>query len=121
MRWGDRIVGSATLRPWGLYYEVCCQCEKIEQDLVELIGQGVAFQENFGLLLPAGEKLHLKTQIPAKRIPTEDIHFFLRPRQNAREDLVPIEKEKPFAYLQCLDRAYFVRQGENAMVGFRKK
>lgn len=115
-----KSVGTASVTRLGLYYEISCRCRPAKEDLLELVVQTQDHLENLGLLVPGQGTMEGRKRVPVKRLGQGRMQFFLRPRNGKQEQLLEVDGQKPFAYLQELHRAYFVRRGEKAMIGLRK-
>lgn len=114
---GEKI-GKVCLTRWGLYYEISCRCRSVAGQMLELVAQCNGQCHELGLLAPVDGGLGLDRRIPAKRLGEGVLAFFALPRE--REVLVSVRPEEPFAYLQQLQCAYLVGEGEQMRIGFRK-
>lgn len=114
-------VGTVCLTKWGLYYELECHCQKISDEMMELVTNVKDDRKKLGLLLPSDEGLMLRKRIPAKDLGEGKGEFFLVPRNSPIFEQVPVDPQNPFPYLQKLPDAFLTCKDGQPMIGFKSK
>lgn len=120
VNFGEKQVGSVEMKRVGLYYELQCCCSRCDGQMVELVAEGKGFRENLGLLLPMEGGLGLKMRIPVKRMGEGKPRFSLHLRHEEEENLIEVDADAPFAFLQQLESAHLVFRQGKAMIAFGK-
>ena len=120
VNFGEKQVGSVEVKRVGLYYELQCRCSRCDGQMVELVAEGKGFWENLGLLLPMEGGLGLKMRIPVKRMGEGQRRFSLHLRHEEEENLIEVDADEPFAFLQQLESAHLVFRQGKAMIAFGK-
>lgn len=114
-------VGQAEVIREGLYYRFRCRCD-LSGDVCKLMVTCGNHQENLGVLVPGKGGFALETKLPIKRFSGEKPEFIVVPnRAVLTGKFVPIYPEEPFAYIEKLKNAYFIRRNGQAGVIIQEK
>lgn len=108
-------VGTVRLIKQGLYYAVQCRCCVASREIYRLYAHCGADRIRLGVPVPQGNGLVLETKIPAKKLNTQSVEFYIesdtvRQQTEARSDdprkFITVYPDEPFAYLAKLKNSY---------------
>lgn len=112
----EAAVGTAQVTKSGLYYKLRCLCYLPTNDIYRIVVQNGALTCDLGPCVPLADGFGICTQVPIKRIGEGKLRFFaqLKSKKQAVK-FIPVDPQKPFAYLCCLENARFAK--ENGVPG----
>ena len=105
----DKPVGTAKIKKEGLYYSFQCRCRLSGEVICRLVAYCGTKSHNLGICVPMDDQFGVQTKIPVKRLGEGEIVIRVEPnRGDVSERFMPIRAEEPFAYIDKLEKAYFV-------------
>lgn len=115
---GEEKIGRVTVQKVGLFYRIACRCLLTGTVRYRLVARCGEHSVDLGLCVPHGHQFGVDTSIPMKRLGDGELSFHLIPKHDRLEGLfVPVSPYKPFAHIQQLQNARFVRSdGEIGVV-----
>ena len=114
---GNEPVGKVQVLRQGLYYRFVCRCKLTGDVVCRLAVCCGDRRENLGVVVPVGEGFGLDKRIPVKHLGEGTPEFYLGPSHDHIDGkFVPIYPEEPFAYLNRLKDAFFIKQSGQAGV-----
>lgn len=72
-----KIVGTATIEPDGLYYQIDCICHYTTNEIHRVFLQTSESEINLGVCIPIGEIVRTKVKIAAKLIDLSNLYFHI--------------------------------------------
>ena len=118
--YGNDAIGKVQVIPQGLYCRIICRCRGTYEQVLRLFADAQGHRENLGVLIPEGDGLLLDRKIPAKRLGTGNLRFYLSSGCGCDGGhFVPICPEEPFLYISRLKTAFL--ESEQGKVGIRIK
>lgn len=86
-----KCVGSASVTPAGLYFEIKCRCD-LHEGIVRIVANCGQTRESIGICVPVDGKMVICTRIPQKRLQTL---LGFEAICEMQEEWVPIIEGKP--------------------------
>lgn len=102
----DQPVGTVTLTPKGLYYQIYCNCTLPQDSMVRLYAAADHGTQMLGLLFPEGDRFALRTQVPIQKLGQGSIRFYVG-GQDEQERRIFLDSCQPFMELQALEHCRF--------------
>ena len=113
----SQVIGQAHITRRGLYYHFACRLRLPEKKICRLEVVCGGKTETLGVPMPEGNWFSVSKSVPVSRFPegTPTIRIAQAPAQGER--FVPVDPEKPFAYLSCLTNARLeIRNGQPGVI-----
>ena len=101
---GDKIVGKATVKQKGLYYEVVCRCTFLDQKKYRILTRCGDLCADLGLCVPCENGFGFTTLVKIRSIGQGNIYFYAIP---AEREFVAVSADSPFCYLQRIRSGEF--------------
>ena len=117
--YGNDAVGKVQVISQGLYCRIICRCRGSYAQVLRLFADEQGNRDNLGVLIPEGEGLLLDKKIPAKRLGSGNLRFYLSSGGCDGGRFVPICPEEPFLYISRLKNAFL--ESEQGKIGIRIK
>ena len=118
--YGKDAIGKVQVIPQGLYCRIICRCRGTYEHVLRLFADAQGHRENLGVLIPEADGLLLDRKIPAKRLGSGKLRFYLSSGCGCDGGLfVPICPEEPFLYISRLKTAFL--ESEQGKIGIRIK
>ena len=104
-----KCVGSASVTPSGLYFDVRCRCD-LHEGIVRIVANCGQTRESVGICVPVDGKMIISTKIPQKRLQTL---LGFEAICEIQAEWVPIIDGEPIACLhQLMDARLQYRNGK---------
>lgn len=103
MEWNGQINGVAHIERKGLYYHITCRCDLPSSEMyrVKVFGQNAEI--DLGVCIPMGSHFGIETHLPVSRLGEGEMSFqIISQNKNVNNRYIPVETEKPFAYISLL-------------------
>ena len=75
--YGNDVIGKVQVIPQGLYCQIICRCRGTYEQVLRLFAEEQGHRENLGVLIPEADGLLLDRKIPAKRLSSGKLRFYL--------------------------------------------
>ena len=112
---GKDPVGKVQVLRQGLYYRFVCRCRLSGDVVYRLTVRCGEKNENLGILVREGDGFGLDKKVPVSHLGEGELDFLLLPKSDRiNGNFIPIHPDEPFAYINRLQDAFFLRQGEQA-------
>ena len=115
---GTAQLGKVQLLRKGLYYEICCRCQRPGDSIYRLVAHAGDRKLSLGVLAPMGVGFGLDRKEPVSHFGPGELSFSLVPAHQPLEGhFVPLSPTEPFAYLSRLKEARFTtRSGQPGLL-----
>lgn len=113
----DIVAGHAELEKQGMYYRVCCKCDKSDDAGFRIQMQAGEKTLDLGICIHAEGGIGIITRVPVREVNGSELHFRLI--NETSDELFEITAEEPFLKLSELDHAKFVRRGNKTYISLR--
>ena len=106
------VVGSAVLKPCGLYTEICCKCNNLGDGFHRI---RIEFQNkmiSIGVLTPKGETHALCRKVSTKSLGDGTPVFAIHTDDNGPKEMLQLISGKPFEHLDKIRKGKLLKRNE---------
>lgn len=101
----EQVIGQAQIARRGLYYHFACRLRLPEKKICRLEVACGGMTENLGVPVPEGKEFFVRKSLPVSRLKDGVPTIRVVQKSANRERFIPVDPQKPFAYLSRLMEA----------------
>lgn len=114
--YNKEIVGTATIEPDGLYYQIDCTCHYTTNEIHRVFLKTLESEINLGVCAPEGEVAKTKSKIAAKLIDMNNLHFHIVTNRENSFANYPIQDGGSFPAISFLRNGLFTMKEGSANI-----
>ena len=118
----DRVIGSISLEPQGLYYKIFSYCERISEKFPKLYAVCGDHKTSIGVYKPQGNGFVMERLLSIKSWDLKGISFQIGSMdRQIKGETIPVFPDRPFPYISRIGNAQFCREDEQPGILYSPK
>ena len=111
-----KIVGTATIKADGLYYQIDCTCHYTTNEIHRVFLKTLESEINLGVCVPVGEVAKTKSKIAAKLVDINNLYFHIVTNQKNLSAIFPVQDSGSFPAISLLRNGIFtMKEGSTSI------